>query len=256
MHPATTASITSALLLSWSSGTPHRCYRSYCRPSAVQSNNYAQVFPHKEGPNGYNGVGFTGVTVYMTTPDPPIGTGTVAGGPVGATSRWNEHFIVSGPLKQCNPTCEIHPYGNWWDSHYGGSNTEIIDLTHFLTPGTAYAYQSLTYLDTHGNSTGYWHSQWCQPDGSNCQDLVNPTYFIGFDLPNVVAGGESTDRSVSFGSITAERAVTRLPGGSLQLWCYDPTSAPWITGINSGGVNLNGSISSCFNTNYWTVGYH
>lgn len=199
--------------------------------------NNGQVLPYKGGPYPT----YDGVWVYMTTPDPTTYNGQWQAGPVGVGDRYNGHYIESGPQKKCDPFCNIHPYGTWNDG--GTGHGYYWDTNTNLAGGSTYAYKSLYF----GGTGGQWQSQFCS---SGCQGLVT-SGDLGFRLPYVIAGGESNDMSVRFGSLTASAAQASI-NGVWNFWCYNPALTPFRT--LDGKTNGNTTPGACSNYG-WTVTY-
>lgn len=197
---------------------------------------FGQVFPHRGGPYPT----YDGVEAYVNTPDPPLNAWEGVAGPVAVTDRWNGHFIESGPSKQCLPGCEIHPFGNWWDTIADPNVTFRWDRNVNLAGGGTYFYKSIYF----GGTGGQWQSQFC--DALGCRGMVT-SQDLGSALPYVVAGVETKPELAGFQglSVTVSGARARR-FGTWNSWCYDSALVPW--------KSLNGQIGTC-NNGSWTVNY-
>ncbi|HST03464.1 MAG TPA: hypothetical protein VLQ48_01865 [Chloroflexia bacterium] len=207
--------------------------------NAHLSNGYGQVFAAKSGT-------YTGVSVYITTPDNPVSGVQFIDAPVGMTTKTNGKFIESGPTKDCIPNCGsgylyLHPYGSWGNWYSGGQD---ILRTVYLASGGRYGYKTIYF----GGSGGQWQSQYC--DATGCRGIVS-SGDLGTTLPYVATGVEANARNVSVGPVTSSYAQYFL-NGSWFYWCYDPTLPPWKTAYPPSGIK--GSIGSCSTYDYsWTI---
>lgn len=203
----------------------------------------AQVFALIGGPYPT----YDGVPAMATTPNPAMNdTGNQVAGPVGLTDEYNNHFIEAGPVKifEVSEGWGLHPYGNWWDFKYQGTTFYYYpNIT--LTPGSPNLYKAF-YV---GN--GIFKSQYCGTNPNACVDMVTTLEDIGQSaLPYAALGGEATQMTQSFGSITFSGAQVRA-NGVWSSWCYNPAEMPWRT--------LSGWNSTCYtsgnNPYSWTANY-
>jgi hypothetical protein len=145
-------------------------------------------------------------------------------------------FVEAGPIKICNPTCGLHPYGNW-DNGSGVDHTVILWSVNLLSGGR-YTYKVVPA----GNNT--WQSQWC---GSSCGGIVTSGNMGSSTFAYVLSGGESSEAAQHFGTVTTSYASlssnSPIGGGNWVTWCY-------------GNIwkNVSGSYTSCSN-NSWSVSY-
>ncbi len=150
----------------------------YLGSGHIRNDGNSQVFASAGGPDPT----YDGIWVYMTTPDPTLHNGQDIGGPVAVTSRYNSHYIESGPEKRCNIFCFIHPYGTWSTDD---ASDYLWETSIDLGGGLTYAYKSLYF----GGTGGQWQTQFCS---TGCRGLLT-SQDLGTALPFVLAGGESTN---------------------------------------------------------------
>jgi hypothetical protein len=149
--------------------------------STVMDDALAQIFARRYSQSP----GFTGVQAYLTTPNPPLYTGQ-SGGPV-VVSNFLSTFIESGPTKNCDLGCGLHPYATYSD----GSGPQQITRTDFtLAPNGWYQYMSYFI----GNNQ--WQAYFC--DGIGCHLIVTANLGTSTGQPYVITGGENTWSAASW----------------------------------------------------------
>ncbi len=166
-----------------------------------------------------------GQAAYASTPDPSLGLGQWAAGPVGITDYDNSgQFIESGPIKNINNDQAHIPYGTAYDSS-GNYITYYNSSTRLLGNGT-YSYKTVKFSDT-----GY-QSQACYGNGA-CEGMV--TAYITHTLKYAASGNESSDPSVPWGIQGSLYNAYTDTSNVVYAWCY------------ARSVGNTGTISACYN---------
>lgn len=209
---------------------------------------YAQVFSSVGGDNwnryeGNSGY-YSGVRARMTTPDPPQANQEVKVAPVGLNNNPNGIFIESGPMKQCDPFCNIHPYGSW--GNWTSEPQQFWDTSINLLGNGEYEYRSYHYA-----MSNTWQAEFL--DGNGWHQMIQTTVAsLGYDLPYATVGVETyrqygRDYRDIHGIATTVSLAQFYKDRQWQYFnCYDTTLTPWRS--------KNGVITQC-NGGSWVVSY-